>query len=284
MRRPFLLSLALFSLAVATPAAAQTAEPGWTFNGKVTAVFAGGNATSSTLGVGSMLRRTGSAWELKLEDGAVRTQSGITTRKAIGTADNHRIEEETRQEKTAEAFFARARIDRKVESGLVLFGGVDWSRNTFAGIDSRTLLAAGAGNVWSATDDLRFKTDYGFTYTFRTDVIDNPFTKQNFPGLRVSYDLLARLTESTTLESGFVTDLNIQNTEDVESDFTGSLAIAINKSLSLKPGIHLLWRNDPALTRIDLYGSNGVATGQTVLVPLQKLDRFLDLALVVTLH
>jgi len=72
-------------------------------------------------------------------------------------------------------------------------------------------------------------------------------------------------------------------TDDVRADFTNSLSIAINSMFAFKPSLQLSWRNDPALTQIDLFAANGAPTGEKVLVPLQKLDSFINLALVVTL-
>ena len=69
----------------------------------------------------------------------------------------------------------------------------------------------------------------------------------------------------------------------VHADFTNSLSIAINSMFAFKPSVQLVWRNDPALTQIDLFAANGTPTGEKVLVPLQKLDSFINLALVVTL-
>ena len=55
--------------------------------------------------------------------------------------------------------------------------------NKFAGIDSRFLIALGAGNNWTNTDTFKFKTFYSLTYTFQDDVVENPFMKTDFAGL-----------------------------------------------------------------------------------------------------
>jgi putative salt-induced outer membrane protein YdiY len=256
---------------------------GWQYTAKLTAVWAAGNSESSTFGLGSTLRKPARNGELKFDASAVRTDTGIRTRRAIGTTTAFRVDTETDREKTAEAYGLRARLDRNLSSRLVLFTGVDWMRNTFAGIDSRTLLAVGAGSVWAARDDFRFKTDYGFTYTFQSDVVQNPFLKTNFPGVRFTWDLMRRLTQTTQFESVLIGDLNIDSTDDLRFDFTNALSLAINNTFALKPSLQLLWRNDPALTEIELFTSGGTNTGQTVLVPLQKLDSFFTMALVITL-
>ena len=274
----------LFGL-LSAPASAQTMAqpPDWQFTGRLSTVFASGNSESSTFGIGATLRRSGGANDLKFETGAVRTESGRKTRRAVGTSGDFDVEESTVWRKTAEALFARVRYGRQINGGFLFFGGVDWLRNTFAGIDSRLLIASGAGNVWVDRDDFRFKTDYGITYTFQKDVVENPFLRSKFPGLRFSWDVMRKLTETAQLESTLVTDLNIENTRDVRADFTNGLTLAIYRALAVKPSVQLQWRNDPALTEIELYAADGTLTGERVRVPLNRIDTFVTIALVVTL-
>ena len=56
------------------------------------------------------------------------------------------MDEESFTEKTAEFYFARGRYDYDFTRRFYGFGGVDWLRNQFSGIDSRFLIAIGAGN------------------------------------------------------------------------------------------------------------------------------------------
>ena len=156
---------------------AAPALPKWTYSAKLTAVWVGGNSESSTFGLGSTLRRQGDHNDLKFEVGGIRTESSLKDRTAVGTATSFQVTENETKRKTAESYFARARYDRKLASGFVLFGGADWLRNTFSGIDSRTLVAVGAGRQWADRDDFKFKTDLGLTYTFQEDVVENPFVK-----------------------------------------------------------------------------------------------------------
>jgi putative salt-induced outer membrane protein YdiY len=256
---------------------------GWSYTAKVTAVWAAGNSESNTFGLGSTLRNLRERSELRFDAGALRTESGIRTRRAVGAPGAFRVEERTDREKTAESYLLRGRLDRKVSDRFLLYAGADWLRNTFAGIESRLLLVAGAGNIWAASDDFRFKTNYGVTVTFQEDVVDDPGRNSTFPGARFSWDLLRRLTSTTKFESVLITDVNLDRTDDVRVDFTNGLSVAIASAIALNPSLQLLWRNDPALSEIDLFTSGGLPTNTTVLVPLKKLDSFFTLALVVTL-
>ena len=262
--------------------AQEPPERGWSWSAQLTTVWVSGNSESSTFGLGSTLRRAAERNELKFEAGAIRTDAALKTRRAVGTAASFEIEEEEDNRKTAEAYFTRARYDRTIGSGLVWFGGADWQRNTFAGIDSRLLFASGVGRVWADQENFRLKTDLSATYTFEQHVVENPAAPNSFAGLRYSADLMRRLTSTTIWESSLISDLNVEDTEDVRLDFTNALPIAISTRLSLKPSLQLLWYNRPAFTNVELFTA-GVPTGEEVQVPLEKLDTFFKLALVVSL-
>lgn len=256
---------------------------GWFFEGKLAGLWAGGNSESFTLGLGATLKHIWTNSELRFDAGGLQTESSTTTRTAVGTTEDFQVTEDTRTEKTAELIFVRGRYDYNFTENFYALGGIDWLRNRFAGIDSRTLIAAGIGNNWVDNDDVRFKTDYSFTYSFQSDVVENPFAKTNFPGIRFTYDFFYKLTSSTDFESIFIADWNLDNTEDVRIDFYNALPIKISEVFTLKPSLQLLWRNEPSLTEIDLQETiNGPVVG-TVLTPLKKLDSLFSLTLVVNL-
>lgn len=256
---------------------------GWFFEGKLAGLWTGGNSESFTIGLGATLKHIWTNSELRFDVGGTQTQSTITSRTAVGTAENFQINEQSNTEKTAELFFARGRYDYNFTEHFYALGGIDWLRNRFAGIDSRTLVAAGIGNKWVDNNDVRFKTDYSFTYTFQSDVVENPFAKTNFPGVRFSYDFWYNLTSSTDFESIFILDWNLDNTDDVRADFYNALPIKISEVFTLKPSLQLLWRNDPSLTEVDLFAADGTPVGEQVLIPLKELDSLFSLTLVVNL-
>jgi putative salt-induced outer membrane protein YdiY len=282
--KAIVLGTAVYLAAGTASAQAQDEqELGWFLTAEVTGVWTAGNSESNTLGMAATVRRLWDNSELKFDGGAVRAESGTTTRTAVGTIDDFVVEKETTRKKTAENYYLRGRYDYKLSERFFTFAGTDWLRNTFAGIDSRLLFAAGAGNIWLDDDRFRLRTDYSATYTFQEDVIENPFVKTNFLGLRLSYGFWWNLTNSTDFESSLIADWNLDNTDDLRLDFTNALPIAISAKLAFKPSLQLLWRNEPSLTQVALEDPSGVPTGDTVLVPLEKLDTFFTLALVVKL-
>ena len=265
-----------------SPTRAQDEKPlGWAFTTELTGVWTAGNAQTTTWGADAKVVYAWSKAEFKLEGGSVRSQSTLTTRTAVGTSqDDFTLTEVTNTDKTAENYYVRARYDRQFAAGFFGFAGSDWLRNTFAGIDSRLLLAAGLGNVWASTDQIRFKTDVAATYSFQEDVVENPFVKTKFPGVRAGYDLWWKLTGTTEFMSVLLGDLNLDNTDDIRFDLTNSLPISISSHLALKPSHQLVWRNKPSLAEVPLEDTGGTPIG-TVTVPLRKLDSIFKIALVV---
>ncbi|UCG50886.1 MAG: DUF481 domain-containing protein [Candidatus Latescibacterota bacterium] len=259
----------------------DTKKYGWFFTAELASVWTSGNSETSTFGLGATTRRIWKSSGLKLELGGARTESSIKTRTAIGSSpDDYVLREVKRTEKTAELYFARGRYDYKISKYFLVFGGTDWLRNEFAGIESRFLVAAGAGNTWFDRDDMRLKTDYGVTYTFEEEVVENPFIKTDFPGARFGFDFWRKLTGTTEFLSTLVADWNLDNTDDFRIDFKNELPISVSTHLKFKPAIQLLWENEPALTEIELLTSGGVSTGEKVLVPLEDLDTLFTVSLV----
>lgn len=283
LRAPSAFIVLLVLGPAATSLAAQERELGWSFTSELSAVVSEGNSEALTLGLGSALRRAWTRTTWSLEARALRTEVSRKTRTAVGSPDSFVIEEEKTREKTAEAMNVRARLDREVSDGVFAFVGLDWLRNTFAGVDGRYLIAAGGGKTWVDDDRRRVKTDLAGTYTFQRDVVENPFLKRTFPGLRGSLELWRKFSESAEAESGFVSDWNVDERADLRFDWTSSLTVAITGAVALKPSLQVLWRNRPSLTSVELLTTEGAPTGEQVAVPLEKLDTFFRLALVVKL-
>lgn len=274
------------ALLIALPASAQDEDPAltrWVLQGEFTSVLSQGNSESFTAGLGAVLRRQWDRDGLRFEAGAIRTESSRITRQAFGTADDFRVDVMSDSEKTAESLFARGRYDRTINDRFFAYGAVDWLRNTFAGIDSRFLLALGGGNTWIDRDNVRFKTNYAATYTIQRDVVERPGAEQEFPGARLGWEYWNQVTESAAFESALIVDLNLADSDDVRYDFTNSLAVNVSNRIALKPSLQLLWRGLPSLTDIPLFAVDGTETGESVQAELDNLDTFFRLALVLTL-
>jgi hypothetical protein len=271
------LSAAVFPVA----AAAQNTPPtGWFNTAELTAVRTGGNSPASTFGVKNELRRVWPAATLKLEAGALRTESTKRSRTAEGTPTDYSVTETTSGTVTAENYYVRGRYDRTLLSKAFLVAGAGWNRNTFAGIANRYSFLGGAGNAWVDREGARFKTDLGVTYTIQDDVADDPGKSNSFLGLRLTTEALRGLTASTVYSATLVVDENLQDTEDLRADFTNSIRVAINSNLALQTSLQLLYDQLPALVQVPLTAA-GVPADTQVLTPLDKLDTVFTVALVI---
>jgi putative salt-induced outer membrane protein YdiY len=211
---------------------------------------------------------------LQLALGAVRAESGITTRVATGTPENFLVAEETVTEKTAENYFVRARYDRTLAGAFFFFGGAGWDRNTFAGIHNRFGMVAGIGRTWFQDDARRLKTDLGGTYTVQKDLVETPGAQDSFFGARASLDYHRTLSETSSYSSLLVVNESFDDPTDLRADWTNSVAVTMSERLALKASYQLLFDNLPALTSVPL--GDG-----TVTFPLQKVDGTLSIAVVV---
>lgn len=278
-----LVAAVLLPLSARPVAAADGNVPGWYFEGDLGGVWTTGNSESSSLGASAELRRLWPDFSLRLSGVASQTQTTRVTRTAVGTGqDDFEVDEEKDTEKTAEFYNLTLIGHYDINQYFFLLGGVDWMRNRPAGIDSRTLLAAGAGNTWSDTETTRLSTYYNFTYTFEDDVIEDTITNKStdFPGLQAGYGLEQKLTGTARLVSALVADWNLDNTDDVRINWYNGLPVSLNSRMEIKPGLRLMWRNDPALEELTLFDNGGNETGN-VLVPLDELDTIFTLALVI---
>lgn len=280
-----LVAVAVAAAALPHAGAAQEAGPerGWSLKSELSAVFTGGNQTATTLGFGGTLTRRAERSKFEIEAASIFQESGLKTRQAVGTPGNYTLREATERTTTAESYGVGASYDYNVSDRFYVTGGAEWLRNTFAGFDSRYVLIGGAGNTWADREAFRLSTDYALTYTVEDPIVDDPDVSDRFLGLRAGYELFRSLTATTDFESELVADWNLDNTSDVKLEWRNAAPVSISDRLALKPSLRLLWRNEPALAAVPLFDTGGSPTGESVQVPLEKLDSFFTLALVVTL-
>ncbi len=279
---PF-LGIALTLASHPISGSAQDTTDGFTWNlaTELSFVSTGGNASSSTLGLKTTLAGTGAANSVKLEVGGIRAETNRTARTANGTASSFTVSEVSTSELTAESYFGRGRYDRTFGSAF-FFGGAGWDRNTFAGIQNRYALSTGVGRAWVDSDNSRFKTDVGVTYTIQKDVDPTPGADDGFGGWRVSVDAMRKLSETANFTSVLIVDNSLKDSEDFRADWLNSLSVSMNSALALKTSVQLLWDNLPSLVSVPLV-TGGVPTGGDVLTPGEELDTVLTLTLVITL-
>jgi putative salt-induced outer membrane protein YdiY len=286
MKRAAPLSIAavvlLAMLSGATPAHGQDDAPTWGNQTEFSFLATGGNSTASTLGLRNLLRRESSTGVFRFDIGSIRTDATRVQRRAVGTPGSYSIVEDRDTERTAERYSAQARYDHNLSDRTFAYGSTGWERNTFAGFNSRTVVALGAGTRFERPEVRETKIGAALTYTFQDDVDPDPANPDRFAGLRGTLDHQQRLTTGTQLELKWVIDANARDRDDVRGDLSQSVSASLSDRLALKTTLQLLVDFDPPSQRVPLF-TDGEDSGATVLTPLRKLDRSLSIALVVTL-
>jgi putative salt-induced outer membrane protein YdiY len=255
----------------------------WRNTAELSYLVSGGNSAASTLGIRMALRRDGPRGDLRVDGSMLRTRSTRLNRYAVGTTDDFQVHTDRETERTAERYSAEARYDLNLSSRTYASGSAGWQRNSFAGFRGRTVLALGGGSRWSSADVWELKLGAGVTYTFQTDVDPDPDRDNRFGGVRITMDHERALTSGTDLELKWVVDANAEDTRDLRGDLSQAVSASLTSRLSLKTTLQLLVDNNPPLIRVPLQDGAGEDTGETVRVPLRKMDRMLSVALVVTL-
>ena len=273
-----------FRLAVSAAAAAAADEAnktGWTDSAEFSLVATDGNAESSSVGFKNTALRTWDRSTLKIHVGGIRveTQEGDRFAEDDGAGGFDVVDPDT--EVSSEAYTATGRFDRKFSEAFFWYTGTSWYRNEPSGIQNRHIAEGGVGNVWFDGDDVKFKTNYGVTYTKQEDVDEDPTVDETFAGARVSWDYSNKLTETTTYTNVFILDDNLEETSDWRADMLQGLSVSINSHMALKVGLRLLYDNEPALEALKLFDLGGVDTDTTVDVPLDELDTIVTASLVV---
>jgi putative salt-induced outer membrane protein len=255
---------------------ARAADPpklGWADSAELSFVATSGNAESSTFGFKNTLTRTwtGAHFEVKL--GGIKVESTTETPLVDATNPPAIVIRETNVT-TAEAYFLNSRYDREITKKFFWFGQAGWDRNEPAGIDNRYSAAAGVGNLWWDQDDLKFRTDYGVTFTKQEDVVDVPGVDDTFAGLRLSWAYLNKFGKNTTYTNDLIIDENLDETDDWRADMLQGLAVTMSEHLALKVGLRWLYDHQPSF---ELLTASFDTAGNPIVPPvseLRELDEF----------
>lgn len=277
-------SILLGFLMVAPPAAADE-ELGWSDTAEFGFVATDGNTETSTLGFKNKLRRAWESSSFELKAGGIRVETTTTTSFAVGTTTSFIVTEESDTEVTAENYYLNGRFDHKLTDRFFWYTEAGWDRNEFAGIENRYTGVGGLGNIWKNEERIKFRTDYGLTYTKQDDVIENPEVDDTFLGFRFSWEYKHKFGENTTYSNDLSLDENLDETSDFRGDMINSVAVSMNEHLALKVSLQWLYDNEPSFELINLYDIDPGLPGAVLLgeVPeeLDDLDTILTASLVI---
>jgi hypothetical protein len=183
-----------------------------------------------------------------------------------------------------EILWLRGNYNRKITEKFFWNAGAGWERNTNAGIDSRTNVFGGVGNVWYDGEKTKFSTDYGLSYVDQQDEIDDPTTDDTYPAARFSSDYTQSFGESTRYDNDFIVFGNLSDLDDFNFSMVNGLTVDMTGYLAIKIGLTFLYDNVPSLEEIDLFDPNsptpGIPVG-TITTPNEELDTIFTVSLVV---
>ncbi len=286
-KRTSFFTVAAIVLATWTAPAQDDPELGWSDVAEFSLVSTSGNSEATTLGFKNTTHRRWEKALFELKLGGIRIETTVRTGEAVDTPAGPIPLTQTAT--TAENYFVDANYNRKISDRLFWYAGAVWERNVFAGIENRSIVEGGAGNLWRDKDTQRWFTKYAVTYTDQKDVIPRSDFDSTFAGLRGRSDYLQKFGKNkrTTYENSTVLDLNLENSSAWRIDMVNSVAVTMTEMLALKASLTWLYNNDPAVEAFGLVDSNGdpildIGGNQVIVtLPLDELDTIFTMALVV---
>jgi hypothetical protein len=282
-RKALVLVAAFIVLSVAATSyplrAEEEKELGWSDVAEFSWVATSGNAETETLGFKNKTLRRWESAAFELNAGGIRAESTIVTRTADGPLGNLIITEVRDTQKTAENYYLNGKYGKTLTERFFWYASAGWDRNEFAGIKNRYSGSGGVGNLWVDKEKIRWRTDYGVTYTDQEDVVVNPTVDSSFAGLRASSTYKQHFGENktTTYGNDTVFDYNIDETDDWRVDMINWVSVGMSDMLALKVSLQWLYDNLPSLELVDYTPG----TPPQVPVPLDDLDTIFTTSLVV---
>jgi hypothetical protein len=294
IRKTAVLAVACTLALAGTPATAQENKaPGW--YAKVVGNFAmtNGNSEASTLGFSADLSRAFLRSDVTLVAGALRQSNTKFSFGATGTsaAGPFTVLQTENTEVASEAYFARLKGRYRFTERLAGYLGGDYERDVPAGIDSRTIGAAGVDYLFAERENLKFSVGAGVTVTSETQVVPegqgvnvalagaaDSGLGARF-GWKLEYGFGSKDAEGkpgSRFLSDVVVDQDIENTDDLRINAAHAIEVAINRTFGLRVGMTLKYDNDPpvlALKPVDAAGQAiNMGTSPLPTIALEKTD------------
>ena len=237
-------------------------EVGWSDTAELGLVATSGNSESFTLGFKNLLRREWEKSRLDLTVGAIYADKTETERFAVeGPFGGRDVREKDTSKTDPERYYFNGLYNRLISEKFYWYAGLDWERNRPAGVEKRLSGSGGVGNIWYDTEDMKWSTDYGVTYT---DEEDTTGSSTSYAGLRVRSSYENQLNKSTRYNNELVINENLDETSDFRADFLNAVQVTMTERLALKASLLILYDHEPSYETIPVYD-------QTVPPPRQQV-------------
>lgn len=234
--------VALLVCSPATAAWSQEAAGGderpWTNTAELSAVQTSGNSNVTTLALSDKFAYAWPNSRFTLEFSALKTRT--TERSLSNVAGEVQVEERTRT--TGEEYTVQGQYRRSLYESLFAFAAAGWSRNEFAGIDSRYSGAIGLGYQIIDTERSSLAAQLGADLTR-----ENPVTgdTEEFPGAQLRVEYGQRLTESAIWESSLEALENLDDTDDFRLNLLTSITTSVSEVFAVKLSYLVRFDNQP---------------------------------------
>lgn len=280
-RVPFLIASILAGSGGLVRAADAPPPPGWYSTSGFSFVMASGNSGTSALGLKAEVKRLWPKATFSLGGAVVRAEANDPGRRAVGDPRDFELETGPRVLK-ASKYNAGAGYDRQLSDRLGWQAGVEFDRDRFSGLKSRSLALAGLRYLLANQKDFVFKTGLAATLAHQSEVVDDPLTRNTFLGARLSADAEKTLGANSKYVGGLAVDESLQDTDDMRVRFANSLGVSMSRKLSLQVGLLMLYDHQPSLLDLPLFDRQGLPTGLTVIADAAKLDTTFTVSVVVS--
>jgi putative salt-induced outer membrane protein len=227
MRRR-LVVLGLICLVGALPAIAQETEeeekePAWKGSLGLAWVTTSGNSDTSTFGLDFGMERKPEPWGLMLAARGNR-------------ADDNGV-------LTAENYSVGARAIRSLGKNWEAFGGLQWSKDPFAGFDSQTVASVGATYIAIDSERTQLAFDGGLAYTWEDQI--SPEAQVDYLGGLFALTWEWKLGEKSKLVERLAFYPNFDDSADWRLTSVTAIEASVNSWLALRFGYDIRHRNQP---------------------------------------
>lgn len=286
--KPFLLSLIGLSLAAQAPAPEipQSAPRAWSNVTTLSYVATTGNAKGQTVGFGNEFLYKWGQSVFSLKARAIRVNTTVVTRSATGTSlEDYVVAENRTSTTTAETYGLNGRFDHRLKDKdrWYWYGGAGWEKNRPAGLDNKYSATTGFGRIWADQDRTKFRTDVGFGYTHEQPLVTPVDFQANYGTVNFTSQFKQRVGANSLYTMDLAFTGNLSESRDYQGVLRQGFSVAINKSLALKVGYDMVYKNKPNLIPVEVFtvALPPLSLG-SISVPAKKTDTVFTTSLVIT--
>ncbi len=249
-------------------------------------VATAGNAQGQTVGFGNEFLYKWAQSVFSLKAAAIRVNTTVVTHSATGTSlENYQLTDERTNTTTAESYLLNGRYDYRLKDKdrWYWYGEAGWERNRPAGLGNKYNSMTGFGRIWADSERTKFRTDAGFGYTHEQPLVP----PDNFQSSYCTFNLTSQFKHKVGASSLYIADLtltdNLSHSQDYQGVLHQELTTSINKTLAMKLGYDVTYKNHPNLILVDVYTNTLPSESLgTISIPAKKIDTAFTTSLVIT--